>query len=416
MRLRQGGPVSSQSDSDPVPVAPGTGELPSLSRRVDQHFERIKDGHATRGIPPQPGHINLSNNDYLSLAGDPRIVDAQIDALNQARQDVYMSAVYLDEGSDQRRFEHDFAAHLHAEDAVLCQSGWNANDGLIQTLADALTPVYIDIFAHMSLWQGAHSAGAKARPFRHNSPESLEALLRRHGPGIVVVDAVYSIGGDICPLNDFADVCDARGGVLVVDESHSVGVFGPAGEGLVASLGLADRIPFRTLSLSKAFVGRGGMVVGPARVMEFLRYESRPSIFSSAVVPHEIAAFRATLEAIRGDGCRRDRLFAATRRLREGLLALGYGLGDSETQILPLVAGLESQTIILRRALESRDVIGAVFVPPATARNRTLLRLSANAGLSDEQIERVLEVCAEIRDEVSLANWPSSPRRAAAAA
>jgi len=386
------------------------GEFPGLSQRIARHVEQYGNGHAVQGRQPGPGCVTLSSNDYLSLGADSRIVQAQVAALRHQPTEVMMSAVFLGEDSAQRRFERDMASFLGSPDVVLTQSGYAANDGLIQVLADATTPIYVDIFAHMSIWQGAQSAGVKARPFRHNEVGHLASLIALHGPGIVAVDAIYSTSGDIAPLADLANLCDSTGCVLIVDESHSLGTFGAGGEGLVAMLGLTDRVAYRTASLSKAFVGRAGVIAGPARVLDFLRYQSRPAIFSSAVLEQDVARFAATLDVIRRADDRRDRLRRNGARLRDGLGALGYDIGPTETQIVPLVAGPEEQTVMLRRALESRGVIGAVFCAPATPKNRSLVRLSMASGIGEDEIEHVLEVCATIRDEVRPEEWPGARR------
>jgi len=396
-----------------VRATTGRGELPGLTQRIDRHLEQYADfpeGRPVQGRPPAPGCVNLSSNDYLALATDPRIVQAQISALAAARNEVMMSGVFLGETSAQRGFERELAHFLGAEDVALCQSGYAANDGLIQILADAITPVYIDIFAHMSLWAGAQSAGVKARPFRHNEVGHLASLMAQHGPGVVVVDAIYSTTGDICPLPDLVTLCERTGSLLVLDESHSIGVFGERGEGLAGALGLADHVHYRTFSLSKAFVGRAGVVAGPARAIDFLRFESRPAIFSSAVLEHDIARFRATLKVIEAAGDRRTRLAAQAAKLREGLASLGYGVGISETQIVPLISGPEARTVALRRALERRDVIGAVFCAPATPKNRSLVRLSMTSETTDAEIDRVLDVCEAIRAEMRPDEWPMARR------
>ena len=372
----------------------------TLKKRVNKYFERYPSGHSTRGAPSTPDTIILSTNDYLSLAQDPRIVQAQVKALQEEADNVFMSGVFLSGDSPQRRFERQMASFLGAEDVVLAQSGFAANDGLLQAIADPFTPVYLDIHAHASLWQGAHSASAKARPFRHNDTDFLRTLIRRHGPGVIAVDSIYSTLGDICPIEDFASLALEEGCILVVDESHSMGVFGPEGRGLVHRPELAELVHFRTFSLSKAFVGRAGIVAGPAPVLEYLRYESRPAIFSSTVLSFEVAGFAATLEAIRAADDRRGQVARNAKRLRDGLLALDYDLGGSETQIVPLIAGPEDQTVRLRQALERHDVQGAVFCAPATPKNGSLVRLSVTSGHTDEQIDRVLAACAEIRNEL----------------
>jgi CAI-1 autoinducer synthase len=391
------------------------GEIPSLTRRIEQH--RAEHGHPPMlvGETPKAGDLCLNHNDYLALSQESRIVDAQIAALREDDGEIFMSGVYVQFLDRQRAFEREVATFLGAESAVVCQSGYNANEGLIQCLADGETPVYIDFYGHASLWEGAQSGGAPSYPFRHNSAEHLRTLIRRYGPGVVAVDAIYSTLGSICNLAEIADVCDETGCLLVVDESHSIGICGTQGEGLVSALGMAERVPYRAFSLSKALIGRGGMVLGPERVTDFFRFESRPAIFSSAVLPWEIARFSKTLEIVREEHHRRIRVQEMANDLRGRLADLGYNVDSSQSQIIPLEAGSEANTAKLRDALEEEGIFGAIFCPPATPRNRSLLRLCVHMGLTAEDIDRVVGACGSIRDRVGLRDWPSTKRRRAQA-
>ncbi len=389
------------------------GEIPSLTARLARYHERIKDGHPVKGMTPNPGAIEMWSNDYLSLGDNPAIVEAQVDALEGGRNDLFMSAALLNENSDQRILERQIAEFVGAEDAVLCQSGWCANAGLIQAIADENTPVYIDIHAHASLWEGISAAGAKARPFRHNNTKSLEIQVKRYGPGVIAVDAIYSSNGSICPLREIASVGERHGCIVVVDESHSVGVYGRNGQGLVPLLGLSNRVHFRTFSLSKAFVTRAGVVAGPARIMDYFPYESRPAIFSSAVLPHEVAGLSAALTVIQEEDWRRQQMWGNARHLRGALSDLGYDVDESESQVIALEAGPERHTVRLRKALEDRGVFGAVFCAPATPKDRSLIRLSVNCRMTQENLDHVIAACRDIRDEVDMANWPSTLRKRA---
>jgi len=380
------------------------GELHSLKGRVDGYFEWIRGGHPVVGRIPGPGSIELWSNDYLSLSNHPNIVRAHVDALEGGENDLYMSAAYLNEESNQRRLEHQMAGYLGAEATVLCQSGWCANVGLVQALADKSTPVYIDMYAHASLWEGVRTAEAPTHSFRHNRVDHLEKLIARHGPGLIIVDAIYSSTGTICPLKEISALGERTGCILLVDESHSIGVYGANGEGLVPLLGLTDKVHYRTFSLSKAFVTRAGMVAGPKRVMEYFPYEARPAIFSSAVLPHEVAGLTATLQVVQEEDWRRQQLWYNAHYLRRRLSDLGYAVDNSTSQVISLVAGREEDTIRFRDALEERGVFGAVFCAPATPRNHSLIRLSVNAGLREEHLEKVIQACKDIRDQKIIQN------------
>ncbi|HYM33150.1 MAG TPA: alpha-hydroxyketone-type quorum-sensing autoinducer synthase [Candidatus Cybelea sp.] len=380
----------------------GGQELQSLGRRIREWKQDYAEHHITVGKRPGPSAIVMANNDYLSLGRDPRIIAAIVSALHDNSGDVFMSGVYTQYLDIHGEYEAAMADYLGSEATVLCQSGWAANDGLVQTLADTAMPVYVDLFAHASIWQGVHSAGAKARPFRHNDADNLEATVRRYGPGLITVDTVYSTNGDVCPLEEVVDIADRHGCMVVADESHAAGLRGPAGAGLTAELGLTERVHFRTMSLSKAFVGRGGIVAGSSKALEFFRYQSRPAIFSSAVLPYETAGFLATLNAVRDDEWRRDNLRDNANYLRGGLSEAGCHIASNDSPIIALVAGTEARTAELRDRLEARNVFGAVFCAPATPKARSLVRLTVSATMSRAQLDHVIESCAAVRRETGL--------------
>ncbi|HET8700300.1 MAG TPA: alpha-hydroxyketone-type quorum-sensing autoinducer synthase, partial [Nitrococcus sp.] len=269
---------------------------------------------------------------------------------------------------------------------------------------------YVDMMAHMSLHQGILSAGATARPFRHNDVDHLERQMRRHGQGIVVIDSVYSTTGGVAPLAEIVELGLRYGCVLVVDESHSLGTHGPDGAGLVAACGLTEQVHFRTASLAKAFAGRAGLITCSGRFAEYFKYTARPAIFSSTLLPHEVAGLQAALQVIRREDWRRQRLHGNAQYLRDELNRLGYNL-ESRSQIIGLESGPEQRTIVLRDALESRGIFGSVFCAPATPANRSLMRLSVHATLSGSQLQRIVDACAAIREEVDLINWASTRRK-----
>lgn len=387
-----------------------------LALRIDRFYrERVmntwRGDFILDGLQPNSSSLHLTSNDYLSLATHPKIIQAAANSLLMEGNGSLMSGVFLYRDSPQHKFERQLAHFMHAEAGLLCQSGWCANTGLIQSIADERTPVYADMLAHMSLWEGIRSAGATAVAFHHNDPEHLERQVLRHGPGVIVVDSVYSTNGSVCPLQDMVRIGNAHGCVLVVDESHSLGTHGPDGEGLVAAMGLADRVHFRTASLAKAFAGRAGFIACSQRFSDYFKYESNPMIFSSTLLPYEVAGLRATLEVIKSEGWRRQRLHANAAYLRSRLDELGYNLHDSASQIIALEAGPEPRTMVLRDALEARGIFGSVFCAPATPKNRSLVRLSINYSLTQAELDRIVRACRDIREEVGMADWPSTRRK-----
>jgi CAI-1 autoinducer synthase len=407
--------------SETVPAMPAAArEAAFLAQRVDAYYrERAVNartgGHILKGRIPSSGDLILSSNDYLSLARHPEIVRAQQQTLRDEGHGIPRSSVFVFGESALRTLERTMARAMHSEDALIAQSGWCANTGLLQAIAAPGTPVYIDMFAHMSLWEGVKSAGASARPFRHNNVESLQKLIARHGPGIVVVDSLYSTNGSVCPLPAIVQAATTGGCVILVDESHALGVYGDHGEGMVARLGLAPLVHFRTASLSKAFAARGGLILCSARHVEYLRYQSLPAIFSSGLLAHEIAGLQATTAVIRREGFRREKVLGNALYLRRRLTELGYDVGSDASQIIALTPGAEHLTIQLRDALEARGIFGSVFCDPATPRNRSLIRFTLTAEHTRAQLDRVAAACAEIRGQLDLHEWPQARQRRRAA-
>lgn len=386
-----------------------------IVRRMDAHhvtrIEQLLGGQHPHAWQPTPADaIFLAGNDYLSIAAEPALVAAQVASLQANAGGMLMSAVYLQEGSEQHRLESRLARFMGCEDGILAQSGMAANVGLLQCIAGPGIPVYLDMQAHASLWEGVLSAQAQAVAFLHNDMMHLRRQVEKHGRGVIVVDALYSTNGSLAPLLELLDIAERSDCVVVVDESHSLGTHGPQGAGLVEEWGLGHRVHFRTASLAKAFAGRAGFISCSSRFKGYFLSESRPAIFSSCLLAHELAWLGAALDFIMAADGRRAALRRHTLQVREGLRELGYNVSDGTEQIVALEAGGEPATLALRQALERHGIYGAMFCAPATAKNRALVRLTLNAALGDADIARLLAACAAVRAETGVEQWPSTRR------
>jgi CAI-1 autoinducer synthase len=400
----------------PADATAEPGLSPHLRARIARDFRDRWEKEwgrkfVTHGRAPGPEAVRLDGNDYLCVTGHADVVNAQLAALRSNQDFVVQSGVFQLDDSAPARFEAQLAAFLGKEGGLLCQSGYTANLGLIQVIADPQTPVYVDSLAHMSLWEGVRSAGAPAKAFRHNDPEHLARMAARHGPGLVIVDSVYSTTGALCPLERIVDVAEAAGCMILVDESHSLGTHGPQGRGLCAELGLTHRVHFITASLAKAFAGRAGFFTMPDELRHYLMCHSYPSVFSSCLLPHEVAGLAATLHVVAEADDARAALRRNTARMRASLAELGYPIHQGSEQIIALEAGPEVDTLALRDALESRGVFGAVFCAPATSRNRAMVRLTLNAGLTEAEMSHVEAVAREIAPAVKPWDWQIARRQ-----
>ncbi|AUW37774.1 CAI-1 autoinducer synthase [Grimontia hollisae] len=341
---------------------------------------------------PGEGAVIMQSNDYLALSFDDDIQTAHLNAIKTTNENVVMSAVFLQDAEHKPEFEKRLAEFIGMDGCVLSQSGWTANVGLLQTICEPGTHVYIDFFAHMSLWEGARIAGAQVIPFMHNSVSNLKRQIKKHGPGIILVDSVYSTIGTVAPLPAICELAKELDCALVVDESHSLGTHGPGGSGLINEMEVRDQVDFVTTSLAKAFAYRAGAVLGPDNLIIALPFVSFPAIFSSTVLPQEVARLEATLDVIQNSDDKRRRLFEISDVLRAGLKEIGFNI-RSESQIISLECGDEQNTEHVRDFLESKGVFGAVFCSPATPKNKAIIRFSLNADMSYREVDHVLTVC-----------------------
>ena len=359
-----------------------------FEKRVSQSWQ---GGHILKGKKPTENALILSSNDYLNISRHPDILNAQMQAMQDHGNGQGQSPVFLSDDSLLSTCEQQFAEFTQYPASLLTQSGWCANIGLIQSLAQRDLPVYLDFYTHMSFWEGTKAARAKPIPFQHNSVQSLRKRLSHHGPGIIAVDSVYSTTGTISPIADYVQLAQEFGCLLIVDESHSLGTHGPEGRGLVAELGLSNQVHIITSSLAKALCGRGGLIAASTELTELIRYTALPIIFSSAITPYDLAGFLASIEIIKKENWRREKLHTNANDLRNELVAYGLNLLGSESQIIPLLAGSEANTIWLRSELERADIHGSIFCSPATPKNKTLIRLSINTDHHRDQLARIVD-------------------------
>ncbi|CDZ77923.1 CAI-1 autoinducer synthase [Legionella massiliensis] len=366
-----------------------------LNKPLGQYFEaRLEQSsqgkHLLKGKKPSPDALILSSNDYLHISRHPQLINAQIEAMKQYGNGQMQSPVFLTDGSMLSACEEQFARFVNYPATLLAQSGWCANIGLIQALASRDLPVYLDFYAHMSFWEGIKAANAKPIPFQHNSVQSLRKRLERYGSGIIAVDSIYSTTGTLSPLREYVQLAREFDCLIIVDESHSLGTHGPQGKGLVADLGLTGQVDIITASLAKAISGRGGLIAANYNLIELIRYTALPTIFSSALVPHDLAGFSASLSIISNEEWRRQKLHENARFIRNNIKQLGMNLGSSNSQIIPLFTGNETNTIWLRNQLEKANIHGAVFCSPATPKDKALIRLSISTHFQENDLTRII--------------------------
>ncbi|MBU2896279.1 quorum-sensing autoinducer synthase [Vibrio pectenicida] len=374
-----------------------------ISKQLDFYLDDLinknnNGKHLVLGKKPSRQDITLQNNDYLDISNNSEIVEHHINALRKHTSSPIMSGIFLRDINTRPEVEQTLAEYVGFQSCLLSQSGWTANIALLQTICNENTIVYIDFFAHMSLWEGSRIAGANIHPFMHNNVNHLEKLIKRHGPGIILVDSIYSTIGSIAPLENIVMLSKKYGCALVVDESHSLGTHGNEGSGLVNALGLTSHVDFMTASLAKTFAYRAGAIFCNNKANECIPFVAYPSIFSSAMLPFELDRLDKTMQVIRKKDKDREYLHKISKYIRNKLSVIGLTI-RSESQIIAIETGSECNTEKVRDFLEDNGIFGSVFCRPATPYKRNIIRFSINSSISYLQAEKIISTCRKALDK-----------------
>lgn len=344
-------------------------------------------------------YVALHQNDYLRLGNHPRVAAARDVANRQAREETFLSSVYGGGSTECEEFKKQVSTVMSADTVMLTTSGWAANVGLLEAIAPVFKPIYIDAHAHASLFDGVKLSLGKKIPFNHNDVAHLVERIRKNGPGIVVVDAVYSTDGSIADIVKYVEICEEYECILLLDEAHSFGLFGNGG-GLAVELGVADRVHFRTVSLNKALGGHGGLVAGHADAMWLVQARCRSVIFSSATSSVSAAGHRAALDIIVSEPERVRRCMQSAAMLREEFASIGVDTGDSRCQIVSIMFRSERAACRFYGGLRARGILSSVFVYPAVPLKLGLLRFSVHSELTSTERKRVVAATAEVLEEI----------------
>jgi len=357
--------------------------------------------------------IMLGSNNYLGLTGDPRVKAAARDALERYGTALTGSRFMNGTIPLHVELEREISEWMGTEDALVFTTGYQANLGTIGTILGPGDTVICDSGDHASILDGCRLSGAKLRPFRHSRMDKLEKMLERTpadgGAVLVIVDGVFSMEGDVCPLPEVLERTERHRARLMVDEAHAVGVLGERGAGACELFGVEDRVDLRMGTFSKSLASCGGFIAGPADVIEYLKIAARPFMFTAAAVP---AAVGAALEAVRI--CRREggalfaRLLENSAYLRRGFVELGLRVvepgrlpdgSEAVTPVVPVVVGEDWQAVLLWKALFNAGVYTNVALHPAVPPAGALLRTSLMATHDRDHIDRALEIFGRVIED-----------------
>jgi 8-amino-7-oxononanoate synthase len=363
-----------------------------LTRRLTPH------GPATPGRFERDGRtlVNFGSNDYLGLAADPRLARAAAEAAHTYGWGAAASALVAGWTDAHQALADELAAFEDTEAIALFPTGFAANLGTIAALVGPGDAVYADRLNHACLIDGAHLAGARLRIFPHRDADRLAALLDRDRDrfrrSLIATDGVFSMDGDLAPLPDLADLAARYGAILLVDEAHGTGVFGPDGRGAASACGVAHRVDVRVGTLSKALGSIGGFVAGARRLVDHLVNHARPLVYSTALPPPAAAAARAALAIARSEPWRRDRVHALASRLRSGLAAASIEVGPSTGPIVPVPMGDPRRALSVSSRLLDHGFFVPAIRPPTVPTGTSRLRISITAAHQETEIDKLISI------------------------
>ncbi|HEX6810784.1 MAG TPA: aminotransferase class I/II-fold pyridoxal phosphate-dependent enzyme [Planctomycetota bacterium] len=358
----------------------------------------------------------LASYSYLGLIGHHEVQRAAIDAVARCGTGTHGVRMLAGTLEDHRSLEMELAEFMQAEDAIVYSSGFMTNLATIAALVGKGDVVIGDERNHASIHDGCTFSGAEFATFRHNDVDELEQLLRRHAGRriLVVVDAVYSMDGDIAPLPRIVDLCRDHGALLMVDEAHSLGVLGATGRGIQQHFGLpADAIDFKMGTLSKAIASCGGFVAARHEFIDYLRHTARGFVFSAALPPAQVGAARKCLEILRTQPHLARRVQEVAVRFTEGVRQLGFRVADTRSPIVPILFASEAETMDAVGFCRARGLFVVPVVHPAVPMDTPRIRATLMASHSDEDVAQALSVFAELAQAKRQAARTRSPEQAA---
>ena len=406
----------------PIPVETPASKRPQLAHLTAQLDELRAKGtyFKLRVLDDEQGPlchydgkavINLASNNYLGLCNDPRLREAAIAATR--KYGVGSGAVRTIAGTMKihMELEEKIAAFKGVEACVVFQSGFTANAGTVSSILGKEDFILSDELNHASIIDGARLSRAKIKVFRHKDVAHAEELLKEleNEPGrkLVITDGVFSMDGDIGPVDQLAALCERYGAIMMVDDAHASGVLGRNGRGSVDHFHCTSKVDVQVGTLSKAIGSLGGYVCGSRDLIEFLYHRARPFLFSTGHPPSVSASCIAAFDILQSEPERIERLWSNTRYFQEQLKVAGFDIGGvttpkSETPITPIIVGDGRKTMEFSKALFDKGLMATGIAFPTVPEGKARVRCIMTSEHSREMIDRALETLTSVAKEMQL--------------
>ena len=367
-------------------------ELPLHSQpgtRVD--VEDTKTGDILRGL------VNFASYNYLGLSYRPEVKKAIQEAAEVFGGGASGSPILSGTTDLHAQFGKEVAAFKGQEDSLIFPTGYSANVGTISGLMRSGDLIVADQFAHASVVDGMILSKAKSRFFRHNQADDLNRKLKGFdGKKLVIVEGVYSMDGDVPPLAEIIEVCKKHGARLMIDEAHSAFLFGPTGKGVAEDQGVEDEIDIHLGTFSKSLGGQGGYIVGPHRLINYLRGFSRSRFFSCAISPVVVAGLRKALELAQKEPELRTKLWENVAYMQKLLGDAEVPIGDSTSHVIPIMVRDDARIFMIGEELLREGVFINPVRYPAVGKHKSRFRMSISAAHSPEELEDGAEIIIRV--------------------
>jgi 8-amino-7-oxononanoate synthase len=371
-------------------------------RRADLHriLRQVEERHGAEILLDGRPAVDFSSNDYLGLATDPRIAAAAAAVLERGQMGAAAARSIAGNHPLHEALEAELARLKHAESALLFPSGFAANAGAIPALAGRGDVVYSDELNHASIIDGCRLSRAVTRTFAHADLDALARLMAedagKHRRRFVVVEGVYSMDGDLFPLDRLVPLAGEYGAAIYLDDAHGTGVIGATGAGSAEHFGVPDHIDVTMGTLGKALGVTGAFITGPRMLRDFLVNRARSFIFTTGTPAALAAASLASLRVLKDEPWRRERLWSNVQRLRAGLAMLGRDV-DRELpgHIIPIIVGGAARVAAIGQSLGDRGFLVGAVRPPSVPMGKARLRITASAAHTAAHIDGLLQALGE---------------------
>ncbi|MEX1211210.1 MAG: aminotransferase class I/II-fold pyridoxal phosphate-dependent enzyme [Balneolaceae bacterium] len=343
--------------------------------------------------------IMAGSNNYLGLTNDPRTIEAAQNVISTYGTGCTGSR-YLNGTLDLHlELEEKLTAFMNKEACVLFSTGYQTNEGSIQTIAGRNDMIFSDKDNHACIVVGTQISNANTVRFRHNDLGHLRKLLEKADPDagkIIISDGVFSMSGILADIPGLVELAEEFNARLYLDDAHAIGVIGDGGRGSASVFGLLDKVDLVSGTFSKSFASLGGFIVGEQPVIDFIRHHSPAHIFSASMPPANVATVLKALEILQSEPWRLERLEGISNFMRKELSTLGFNVWNSQTPIIPVVIGDMMDCFKFWKDLFEEGIYVNAVVPPAVPQNQALVRTSYMATHTDEQLDKVLSAFRKV--------------------